>query len=136
LSALTADRNTKRREAHKRVFPVAAGAVIFAGAMVGINAAGFAVPVTSVATLKGAGRAERRADNTGGANGAISVEVSTGTFAFANSASADLLTQADCGNDVYGVDDQTVAKTSGSATRSVVGKVYDVDAAGVWVKFS
>jgi hypothetical protein len=59
-----------------------------------------------------------------------------GIFLYDNSASADLLTQADIGSDVYGVDDHTVAKTSGSNTRSIVGKVFDVDALGVWVKFS
>lgn len=136
MSALSADRNTPRREGEKRVFPVAAAAVLYAGAMAAINAAGNAVPVSASATLKGAGRVERRADNTGGAAGAITVEVSAGIFRFANSASADLITQADIGSDCYGVDDQTVAKTSATNTRSVVGKVFDVDALGVWVKFS
>ena len=54
----------------------------------------------------------------------------------ANSAAADQITAADIGNDCYGVDDQTVAKTNGANTRSVAGKIYDVDAQGVWVKFS
>jgi hypothetical protein len=29
-----------------------------------------------------------------------------------------------------------VAKTNGGSTRSVAGKIFDVDAQGVWVKFS
>ena len=37
---------------------------------------------------------------------------------FANSASGDLITAAEVGSDCYIVDDQTVAKTNGSSTRS------------------
>jgi hypothetical protein len=136
LSALAADRPTPQRSGDRRVLPVAAATIVYAGAMVAVNAAGNAVPVTAAATLKGVGRAERRIDNSQGAAGDLSVEVMAGIFRFDNSASADLLTQADIGSDVYGVDDHTVAKTSASSTRSVVGKVFDVDAIGVWVKFS
>ena len=42
--------------------------------------------------------------------------------------------QADVGADCYIVDDQTVAKTNGTNTRSVAGKIIAVDADGVWVK--
>ena len=38
------------------------------------------------------------------------------------------------GSDCYIVDDQTVAKTNGTNTRSVAGKIIAVDADGVWVK--
>lgn len=135
MTALSADRNTPRREGEKRVIPAAASTLIYAGALVAINAAGNAVPFSTATTLKPAGRAERRVDNTGAA-GEQSVEVSAGIFRFANSAAADLITKADIGSDCYGVDDQTVAKTSGTNTRSVAGKVFDVDAQGVWVKIS
>ena len=46
----------------------------------------------------------------------------------------DLIAQADVGADCYIVDDQTVAKTNGTNTRSVAGKIIAVDADGVWVK--
>ncbi|MEY9717863.1 hypothetical protein ABIA22_000353 [Sinorhizobium fredii] len=136
MTALSADRNTPERGGDRRRFPVAAATVIYAGAMVALNAAGNAVPVTTALNLKGVGRAERRADNAGGAAGDVSADVSAGIFRFANSAAADAITQADIGSDCYGVDDQTVAKTNGGGTRSAVGKVFDVDAQGVWVKFS
>jgi hypothetical protein len=136
LTALTSDRNTPRIERTKRVFPVAAGAKIHAGGIVGVNAAGNAVPFSTATGLKGAGRAERLADNTAGAAGAISVEAAVGTFRYENSASTDLITKADIGADAYGVDDQTVAKTSGTNSRSIVGKIHDVDDQGVWVTFS
>jgi hypothetical protein len=36
---------------------------------------------------------------------------------------------------VFIVDDETVAKTNGSSTRSVAGICRGVDAQGVWVEF-
>ncbi len=136
MTALAGDRNTPERSGDTREVPAAAGVVLYAGAMAAINAAGNAVPVTTATGLKGAGRVERRVDNTDGGAGALRVKIRAGIFRYANSTSTDALTQADIGADVYGVDDQTVAKTSATNTRSVVGKVFDVDADGVWVKFS
>ena len=136
MTALSVDRNTPERSGDVREQPASAGAVFYAGAMAAINAAGYAVPVTTALNLKGAGRVERRVDNTGGAAGALRVRIRVGIFRYANSAAADLITLADIGSDVYGVDDQTVAKTSATNTRSVIGKVFDVDDQGVWVKFS
>lgn len=136
MTALSGDRNTPQRSGDTRELGAAAGAVLFAGAMGAVNASGHAVPVTTATGLKGAGRVERRVDNTGGAAGARRVVIRAGIFRYANSASADAITQADIGSDCYGVDDQTVAKTSATSTRSVVGKVFDVDDQGVWVKFS
>jgi len=46
---------------------------------------------------------------------------------YVNSASTDQITAADLLKDVYAVDDQTVAKTSGSSTRSIAGRVWKVD---------
>ena len=135
MSALSQDRNTLRRDGQQMEPPVAAGARIFGGAIVAINAAGYAVPGTTSAALQAAGAAEQRADNTGGAAGAIRVRVRKGPHRFANSAAADAITLADVGSDCYIVDDQTVAKTHATNTRSVAGKVFDVDADGVWVDF-
>ena len=135
MASLTQDRPTLRRDGEGLDPPVAAATRIFAGAIVCINAAGFAVPGATATTLKAVGAADDRADNLAGAAGDIRVKVRKGTFRYANSASADLIALADVGSDCYVVDDQTVAKTSGSNTRSVAGKVFDVDADGVWVKF-
>jgi hypothetical protein len=135
MTALTQDRASLRRPGEQMEPPVGANARIFAGALVAINAAGFAVPGATGATLKGAGVAERRADNTGGADGAIRVRLSKTPYAFANSAAADAITLADIGSDCYMVDDQTVAKTNGGGTRGRAGRIYDVDVDGVWVDF-
>ena len=75
------------------------------------------------------------ANNTAGAAGDVRVKVRKGVWLMANSASTDQITLADIEADCFIVDDQTVAKTSNSAARSVAGKVHDVDASGVWVRF-
>lgn len=137
MAALTADRPTPRRVQQDVVLPVAANTKIYAGALVVMNtSSGFAAPGSVATTLRGVGVAQAQADNTGGANGAINVNVARGCWRFANSSSTDQITLADVGADCYIVDDQTVAKTNGSATRSVAGKVRDVDAQGVWVEFN
>lgn len=136
MTALAADRTTPKRLGHQLNLPVAASAVIYAGALVCLNSSGFAVKGITSTTLKAAGVARARVDNTGGADGALRLEVDRqGLHQFANSASGDAITLADVGSSVYIVDDQTVAKTSGSSTRSLAGKVADVDAAGVWIQF-
>lgn len=136
MTALSQDRNTPERSGDTREPGVAANVILFAGAMAAINASGFAVPVTAATNLKGAGRVEKRVTNTGGAAGAQRVKIRAGIFRYGNSTAADAITLADIGSDAYGVDDQTVAKTSATNTRSVVGKIFDVDDQGVWVKFS
>jgi hypothetical protein len=115
--------------------PVAANAVLFAGALAAVNATGFATPGAVAATLKGAGRVEATVDNTGGADGAKSVTIKRGVFKFKNHG-ADAITQADLLADCFIVDDETVAKTNGGNTRSKAGKIVEVEATGVWVEFS
>jgi hypothetical protein len=134
LSALAADRNTPLKDGEIIAVPVATGVKIFAGALVAASATGFATPGATATTLTYLGRAEAQADNTTGANGAISVQVRRNkAFKFAN-LGADLVVQADLGKNCYIVDDQTVAKTSGGSTRSVAGKVLGVESDGVWVE--
>jgi hypothetical protein len=61
--------------------------------------------------------------------------VAENVYRFSNSGGADLITLGDIQSDCYIVDDSTVAKTSGTNTRSVAGKIRDVDVGGVWVEF-
>jgi len=133
--ALSSDRDTPRRDGNRVTPGVGVGAKIYAGSLVMKNAAGYAVPGSEAAGCLGLGRANETVDNTAGQNGDLTVDVDKGVFRFKNSADADLITIADRGNDCFIVDDETVAKTSSNGDRSVAGKVFDVDAAGVWVKF-
>lgn len=134
MAALTKDRNTVRRDGVQFNDPVAASTRIYAGALVCLNAAGFAVPGSTSATLKARGVAQEQVDNSSGAAGDKRVETRRGVFPFANSASTDEITRADIDNSAYIVDDQTVAKTHATNTRSVAGVIRDVDSDGVWIE--
>ena len=138
MPALTQERDTQRRNGDQASFPVAAATKIFAGSIACIStASNFATKGATATTLKAVGVADETADNTAGANGAVSVKVRRdGWFPFANSAAGDLIVLGDVGSDCFIVDDQTVAKTSGAATRSVAGKVRDVTATAVWIEFN
>lgn len=136
MAALTSDRRTSERLPAVREFPVKANAVIFAGALVAIDATNMAVPAATSTTLTVVGRAEARADNAGGADAAIRVRVMAGVHQFGNSSAGDAIAIKDIGKTCYAVDDQTVALTNGANTRSAAGVVFDVDAQGVWVRFS
>lgn len=130
---LTKERDTPQKLGELKTAPVAAGVKILAGALVALNATGFLVPGSASTTLKDAGRAEETVDNTGGSDGAVSATYRKGIFRFDNSTSTDAIARADIKADCYIVDDERVAKTNGTNTRSVAGKVFDVDAVGVWV---
>jgi hypothetical protein len=132
--SLTADRNTPLKETECLGVLVAGGVKIFAGALVCANATGFATPGATAATLTYLGRAESYVDNTAGIDGAQEIIVRRKrAFKWINYAT-DLLTQANIGQTVYIVDDQTVAKTNGGATRSPGGKLLGIDTDGVWVE--
>jgi hypothetical protein len=121
--------------------PQKANTKIYPGALVVVNA-GYAAPGTAATGLLAAGCADQDnpnqvSDSTGLADGAISVRVLQGVFAFDNSTSTDEITQAQVGRNCYIVDDHTVAKTSNGSTRSVAGVVIAIDAIdGVYVAIS
>ncbi len=133
MSALAAARNTQERQGDVLGFPVGAAKKIYQGSLVVLDA-GYAEPGNAATGLIAVGRAEETVDNSAGSAGDLTVPVRRGTFKFANSASGDLIAQADVGADCYIVDDQTVAKTNGTSTRSRAGKIVAVDSDGVWVQ--
>lgn len=132
--ALTADRNTPELGTGARRGPVAAAQKIYMGSLVMRDAAGNLVKGAVAVGLVGVGRAEEQVDNAGGAAGAKSINYRPGIFRFANSTGADEITAADIGMVCYAVDDETVARTSATNTRSPAGVIDMVDATGVWVR--
>ena len=124
MAALTANRNTKRRDGE--LFGFEAAKTIYAGALVAINADGKAVPATATGTVC-AGVAQHQTA------AGEPVLVRRGVFGLADAADDAALTRADIGSTVYVADDQTVKKKN-SGTDAVAGIVMDVDAEGVWVK--
>ena len=131
MTALTKDRNTPQRVGDEFNHPVAAGAHIYAGSLVVLDASRDAAPGSVATTLLAAGRAEEEVDNSAGGAGDLTVQVRKGVFQFANDGT---VARADIGGTAYIVDDETVANNNGAATRSAAGEIVDIDADGVWVQ--
>lgn len=131
MAALSQARNTPERLGRVLGWPVKAATTVHQGSLV-VADAGYAAPGRTATGLVALGRAEESV--TAVAAGDAVVRVQAGIYKFGNSASTDAIAQADAGADCYIVDDQTVAKTSGTNTRSRAGIVVAVDADGVWVQ--
>jgi hypothetical protein len=121
-------------------YPIAANTRIFKGSLVCLDAAGRAIPgglIAAGATVA-VGKASSTVDNRtgsalGGAAEAADVEVEFGVFAFESAGAADQIAQTEVGKLVYVVDDQTVAKTSGTSTRIVAGPLTEWRNGQAWV---
>ncbi|WP_372069764.1 hypothetical protein P7L75_01435 (plasmid) [Tistrella mobilis] len=131
MVALNADRAAPSREAARVAHPVAAGVQIYTGAIVCLNAAGYAVPGSTATGLKPAGIATVQADNRLGDDGDMTVVVRRD---HAWRVVGQGVTRAHISGDAYAVDDQTVAPTDGGGTRSKIGRIVDIDDAGVWIE--
>lgn len=130
MSALTKDRKTDWRAAVDFSDPAAAAALIYVGAIVCLNATGYAVPGSADNTLKVRGVARERIDNTNGADGDLDVPTQKGLHKFANDGT---ITRADLEANAYIVDDQTVADNDNGGARPLCGVIKQVDSDGVWV---
>jgi len=107
----------------------------YVGSLLAVDTAdGRIKPGATSTTLIAIGRCEER--YTVDASAEVYPKVRSGVFKFENSATTDEITTAEIGSDCYIVDDQTVAKTDGTSTRSVAGKVAGVASDGVWVAIS
>ena len=133
MVALTADRNTPELEPGEREGLLGATQTIFAGAILMRNASGHLIEGATATGSFGVGRAEKRGTSTDA--GVTAQRYRPGIFRYANSSAGDLIAVADIGAVCYIVDDQTVAKTSGTNTRSPAGVIDGVDSLGVWVRF-
>lgn len=131
--ALTQDRNTHMKGRDLVVVGVAASTVIYAGSLVVVDS-GYAKPGETATGLTYIGRADEMVDNSAGANGDQSVTVRRNQAFKWENLPGDPITEADLFSQCYIVDDETVAKTDGTGTRSVAGTVVAVDSDGVWVE--
>jgi hypothetical protein len=134
MTALAADRGTRTR-AHAaqrtRSGDVAATKLIYRGAIIARNAAGYVVPASDAAALKVIGIADQHVDNTAGADGALTVTYTTGVDAeLVNDGN---IVQARKEGRCYVVDDQTVTDFAHSSYKIPVGIVAEFTAALVWV---
>ncbi len=131
MVALTSDRNTPELTPGERVGLLGASQAIFNGSILMRNAAGHLIKGALATGSFGVGRAEDVGVST--TLGVTAQRYRPGVFRFANHG-ADLVVTADIGAACYIVDDQTVAKTNGTNTRSPAGIVDGVDSLGVWVR--
>lgn len=94
---------------------------IYTGAIVQLDAAGYAVPAGAAYASAGqtvtVGVAYAESDNTipGNTQGGMTVTVRPGVFLMNIGTSGDALAQANVGQTVYAIDDQTVGATYGTA---------------------
>lgn len=134
MAALNSPRDTLEVSNHAKalVLPVKGGTTIYQGAIVVLDANGYAIPGKKAADLTTAGRAEETVVNNG-ADGAAVICVTRGVFICENTATAaNKVTAAHILKPCYLEDDQTVtALATGS---SAAGLVISVDNNGVAVE--
>jgi hypothetical protein len=128
MSNLTSDRDTEFVDSlHRDNVPVAAGAQIFNGGAVALDANGNAVPA-GPGPKHFRGIADETVDNSGGAAAAVTVEILTPEAAYWDGGP---FSQSDVGQPVYFADDHTVTKTAG--TNTFAGRIKSVDQYGTLV---
>jgi lactam utilization protein B len=128
-----AERNTCYKDGMLIALLVAASTKIEAGKMVSVGADGYAIEAADTASTICMGIADETADNTTGADGALTVRIRRGkVFKLKNSAT-NAVVQASVGSNVYVEDDQTVAVAAGPTNDIVAGKCLGVESDGVWV---
>ena len=104
-------------------YPVKADAICYAGGIAVIDT-GYAKPGAAATGLVAVGIFQKTVDNTGGADGAVTVPVRAGVFVLENATSTDACSQAEAGTDIYILNDQTVTKTD--TGHSKVGKMVNM----------
>lgn len=119
MTALTEDRLLQKSDGVELDFPVAATEKIFGGALACVNAAGFALEGSDTAGLIFQGVCMNQVDNSSGANGALSVVLRRRGLVLVIMGTA--ITQANVGDNVFLVDDQTVDLTANVTNKILCG---------------
>lgn len=132
MTALAADKKTEYREGVDISIPVDDADVIYAGAMVSVNADGYAVAAGDTASTLFVGIAREQADNSLGLDGAINVTVRRrGLFKMSF---ATPITIANVGDSVYIADDQNVDLVGNVNNDVFAGIIAEyIDTTHAWV---
>lgn len=123
MAALTTNRNRLARSTCRLLaYPVAASTTIYKGALVALDANGFAVNAADTAGLQVVGVAAEKVDNAGGANGDKKIVIEAEReYLFA----ASSITQAMVGDVMYVVDNDTVDDAAGPTNDVAVGRLTE-----------
>jgi len=137
MSALASFRDTKQSNVLTlSTVKLGAGKKVFAGGIVVTDTAtGYGCAGKTGTGLVCRGIAMQDVDNTSGGNGALSVGVDRRP-AWLDIYGSDAVTQADVDKTVFLYDDHTIARTDGSAQRSIAGVLRAVGTLGALVEFS
>lgn len=138
MAALAADRDTPERASPLSQLFAEVGTdstQYYKGGIVCISTAtGLVVKGATATTQIAIGRCEENVLT--GTSNTRKIKARIGCFKYLNSAAGDAIAADDIGKACYIVDDQTVALTDGTGTRSRAGIVAGVDSDGVWVQFT
>jgi len=131
MTALSQDKQTEYTDGVLLGFPVDDGDTIYGGAFVCVNADGYAVPGADTAGLIFEGIATQQVDNSAGLDGAKTVVLRRRGLIKAAIAAA---TQANVGDNVFLVDDQTVGLAATTTNDIFCGVIAGyIDTTHVWV---
>lgn len=106
------------------VVPVKADVKINEASLIALDANGFASEAVKGAGITAIGRSEHYVDNSGGADGAVMINVKRGVFIWDND-TANPVEEKDVMKQCYILDSKTVTMTS--ETNSVAGKVIGLE---------
>lgn len=130
--ALSADKKTEIKEGVEVPVPVAATAIIYAGAWTCVNANGFLVPGADTAGLIFQGISRLYVNNSLGQNGYETGLVRRRGLVKATLATA--ITQANVGDDVFLVDDETVDLAANVSNLIFGGVIAEyIDSTHAWI---
>lgn len=140
MTATTTPINTEYRDGILIPIALAASAIVLQGTFAVVGTNGFALASAAVGgdDQVCVGVWESDAENTGANGAAVGLVRRKKQFLVANSAT-DPVTQAELGLQIYIEDNQTVAKTDGTGTRSVAGRFMGFDTeytTHVWVEIT
>lgn len=121
MTALIQDKEIIRKDGHDLDFPIVASDIIYGGSLVAVNAAGYALPGADTAGLIFQGVATEQQDNSDGDAGDKRVTLKRrGLFLMTL---GNNITQANIGDNVFLVDDQTVDVTANVTNHIFAGVI-------------
>lgn len=128
MAAATEDIQLTQQDGLTIEVPVKASTTIYAGTLVCVDASGWAVPASDTANLRIVGFAAKRADNSTGSNGDISVSVSRRPGWVTNDGTNPVTAASLFGGAAAEVkDDNSVAVTAGTTNNIRAGLVLALD---------